>query len=149
MTFELLWNLNLTWSIWWLIFLPRPNISMLGTPYFKFIWNSFLQSLGRCCTQSMACELTFNSSVFAYPFDRFPQHFVVYWTISIPNCKMYKNVRLFLHPKAYNLLFHLKLTIIRTLEWTSRSWIKRVLPLNSMITWKHGPTYWAGNRTRR
>ena len=56
----------LTWSIWALIFLQRPNISRLRTLHYKFIWNFFLQSPGCCCrTQAMVCELTFNSSVFA------------------------------------------------------------------------------------
>ena len=56
----------LTWSIWALIFLQRPNISRLRTLHYKFIWNFFLQSPGCCCRkQAMVCELTFNSSVFA------------------------------------------------------------------------------------
>ena len=38
------------------------------------------------------CEWTFNSSVFAQPFTRLPQHVVAYWTISKPNCKMYKKI---------------------------------------------------------
>ena len=44
----------LTWSIWALIFLQRPNISRLRTLHYKFIWNFFLQSPGCCCrTQAM------------------------------------------------------------------------------------------------
>ena len=39
----------LTWSIWALIFLQRPNISRLRTVHYKFIWNSFLQSPGPGC----------------------------------------------------------------------------------------------------
>ena len=87
------------------ILLEVSNISMLGTLRYKFIWNSFLQSPGPgCChTQAMVCELTLNSSV--------------YWTISIQTAKCIKKILWdhFLRPNAYNLLFPLKLTIIRIL----------------------------------